>query len=68
MEAYMGKKMTPAQTVAGFAATLAFCYLATAIVWKWPGSSNWILGGGLVLVAIFLFIVYKAARKEEGCD
>jgi hypothetical protein len=64
----MVKKMTPAQTVAGSAATLAYCFLGTAIVWKWPDSSTWLLGVTLVLVAVFLFFVYRAARKADPSE
>lgn len=62
------KKMTASQTVGGFAATMAFCWAGTAIVWKWPDSSPWLLGITLVLVAVFLFFVYRAARKEDPTD
>jgi hypothetical protein len=61
----MAKTMTPSQTVAGFAATLAVCYVGTAIMWAWPDSANWVLGATVVLVTIFLFFVYRAARKAD---
>lgn len=61
-------KMTPAQTVAGFAAFLAVIWTSTAIVWKWPDSSTWVVGGGLALVAVFLFFVYRAARKAHSSE
>lgn len=64
----MGSKMTPSQQVAGFAATLAFCFATTAIMLRWPEYSDWVFGGGLVLIAIFLFFVYMAARKETPPD
>lgn len=62
------KKMTASQTVGGFAALMVFVWTSTAIVLKWPDSSTWVLGIGLVLVAIFLFFVYRAARKAESPD
>jgi hypothetical protein len=61
-------KMTPAQTVAGFAIFLAVIWTSTAIVWIWPQSSTWVLGGGTALVAIFLFFVYRAARKAHPSE
>jgi hypothetical protein len=61
-------KMTPAQTVAGFALFLAVIWTSTAIVWIWPQSSAWILGGEVALVAIFLFFVYRAARKAHPSE
>ena len=61
----MGEKMTPAETVTGLAATLAFCFMATAMVWKWPDSSTWILSVLLILFAVFLFFFYRAVRKKD---
>ena len=64
----MVKRMTPSQTVLGFAVTLAVCYVGTAIAWKWPDSGYWPLATVVVLAAVFLFFVYRAARKEERQD
>lgn len=61
----MGRTLIPSQMVAGLAALLAFCFGSTAIVWKWPESSEWVLGIGLATVAVFLFFVYRAARKAD---
>ena len=61
----MAKTMTPAQTVAGFIATMAVIFTMTAVVWVWPDSADWVLGTTVVLVAVFLFFVYRAARKEN---
>lgn len=61
-------KMTPAQTVAGFAATMAVILASTAIVWNWPHYDNWVLGGVGALFAVLLFFVYRAARKAHPSD
>jgi hypothetical protein len=64
----MARKIGPSQVVGGFLATLAVCFLNTLIVWLWPDSSLWALGGVLVLVAAFLIYVYRASRKATPCD
>jgi hypothetical protein len=64
----MAAKMTPAQTVGGFAALMVFVWSTTAIVWVWPDASTWVLGATLVLIAIFLAFVYRAARKVPPPD
>ena len=60
--------MTASQVVAGVSALLAVCFLNTLIVWLWPDSSLWALGGVLVLVAAFLTYVYRASRKATPSD
>lgn len=64
----MANKLTPSQTLLGLFATLAFCYLGTALVWKWPDHSTWFASGALLVVALFLFFVYRATRKQERHD
>ncbi len=58
--------LTPKQRVAGAAATLAVCFASTLIVWKWPDSSIYLLGGALVICPLFVFLVYLADRKGNA--
>lgn len=60
----MGSKITPGRFVASVGVVLLVCYLNTLIVWLWPESSLWALGGVIVLAAIFVTFVYRSTRKS----
>lgn len=64
--ASMRNKLMPRQMVLGYSALLAFVLVSNALVWKWPDYSEWFLGSGLVLIAVFLFFVFRAARKTNA--
>lgn len=59
----MGRTVTPNQLVAGFAWLLAVCFASTFIVWRWPNSSYWVLGGVVASAVLYVFLVYRAERK-----
>jgi len=58
-------KLTPTQRVAGAAATIAVCVASSLIVWRWPDSSSWLLGAGLVLAVFVVILGYRAERKAN---
>lgn len=59
----MTNKGTPTQMVGGFAAVIVYACTTTAIVWKWPDASKWIMWATLALFVVVLALCYRAARK-----
>lgn len=64
----MVRTMTPGERIVSFAALVAVCIASTLIVGRWPDSIHWVGGGMLVLVALVLFLAYRAARKATPRD
>lgn len=50
----------------GYATTLAIIFITTAVAWMWPNASDWVFGGIAILAGVFLFFVWRAARKQEA--
>lgn len=59
-------KVTPAQAVGVFAATMVYVWGSTAMVWKWPDSSPWILTSITALFIAGLWAwAYRATRNRN---
>ncbi len=59
-------KVTPGQAVGVFAATMVYVWGTTAIVWKWPDSSPWILTSITALFIAGLWAwAYRATRNRN---